>query len=93
MIKRISMWRLKDKIEVERMKEALLSMEGQVSSLLSIEVGVNLSSHNSAFDIVFIGTFANADSLAEFENDRFHLSVAKLVGSLKDERVVVEYEV
>lgn len=87
------MWRLKDQAEAIRMKEALLSMKGQVPSLLSIEVGINTSTHKSAFDIVFMGTFANSNALSEFETDKFHLSVGELVGKLRKERVVVEFEV
>ena len=93
MIKRVSMWRLKDKAEVARMKEALLSMKGQVPSLLSIEVGVNTSTHKSALDVVFIGTFSNAAALMEFETDSYHLTIGELVGKLTKERDVVEYEV
>lgn len=92
MIKRISMWRLNDKSEAPIMKKLLLSMEGKVSSLYSIEVGVNTSPHKSAFDIVFIGTFSNSEALREFENDSFHKYIGEAVGKLKIERVVVEYE-
>ncbi len=92
MIRRISMWRLKNESDAEEMKEALLSMKGNVSSLSDIEVGVNMSSHKSAFDIVFIGTFADKDALLEFEEDEFHISVGGLVSKLRDGRVVVEYE-
>jgi len=86
------MWRLQDSAEATNMKELLLTMDGQVSSLQSIEVGINTSSHKSAYDIVFIGTFLNKEAIMEFENDSFHKSVGVVVGSLKQERVVVEYE-
>jgi len=74
------------------MRDLLLSMKGQVSSLQAIEVGVNTSAHKSAFDIIFIGTFANTEALVEFEKDSFHKSIGEVVGRLKQERVVVEYE-
>ena len=92
MIRRISMWRLKNKSDAEEMKEALLSMKGNVHSLSDIEVGVNISPHKSAYDIVFIGTFADKESLLKFESDEFHLSIGGLVSKLRDDRVVVEYE-
>ncbi len=47
----------------------------------------------SAFDIVFVGTFASSVMLTEFENDSFHKSIGELVGSFKQERIVVDYEV
>lgn len=92
MIRRISMWRLKNRIYAEEMRDALLSMRGKVKSLSDIEVGVNISSHNSAYDIVFIGTFADKAALLEFESDEFHKSVGSLVSELRDNRIVVEYE-
>jgi len=91
-IRRVLMWRLKNGSDAEEMKEALLSMKGNVSSLLDIEVGVNISSHKSAYDIVFIGTFADKGALLEFESDEFHKSVGGLVSKLRADRVVVEYE-
>jgi len=87
------MWRLKNLSEAQRMKDALLSMQGKVPSLSSIEVGVNTSNHSSALDVVFIGSFENTSALAEFDSDEFHRSIGQLVGSLKEERVVVEYKV
>jgi len=86
------MWQLKNKNDAEKMKDALLSMKAHVGALIDIEVGVNISAHKSAFDIVFIGTFADKEALLEFELDSFHKTVGELVSKLKDKRVVVEYE-
>jgi len=91
-IRRISMWQLKNGDDAEEMKEALLSMKDNVSSLSDIEVGVNISTHKSAYDFVFVGTFADKEALLEFELDEFHASVGRLVSTLRDSRVVVEYE-
>ncbi|MBV1920580.1 MAG: Dabb family protein [Pseudomonadales bacterium] len=92
MIRRISMWQLKNGGDAEEMKEALLSMKGNVSSLSDIEVGINVSTHKSAYDIVFVGTFADKEALLEFESDEFHRSVGCLVSTLRGGRVVIEYE-
>lgn len=92
MIRRISMWQLKNGSDAEEMKEVLLSMKGNVKSLSDIEVGLNTSPHKSAYDIVFIGTFADKEALLEFETDELHKSVGSIVSKLRDKRVVVEYE-
>jgi len=91
-IKRISMWRLKSVSDAEQMKKALLSMKGNVNSLSDIEVGINISTHKAAYDIVFIGTFSDKEALLEFESDGFHKTVGSLVSELRDHRVVVEFE-
>ena len=93
MIKRISMWLLNNKSDALKMEKMLRSMEGKVPSLYSIEVGVNTSSHKSAFDIVFIGVFSSADKLAEFEEDSFHKTIGEEVSKLTLKRVVVECEI
>ena len=86
------MWQLKSKDDAEEMKAALLSMKGNVKSLSEIEVGINISTHKSAYDIVFIGTFSDKDALAQFETDIEHKKVGELVATLREKRVVVEYE-
>lgn len=87
------MWRLKDKSDADRMKEALTSLKNNVPTLLDIEVGINISEHQSAYDIVFIGSFATKYDLDAFDKNKFHGKVGDLVRRIKDHRVVVEYEV
>lgn len=91
MIRRVSVWKLHKSEDAEKMKEALLSMKGSVPSLYDIEVGVNMSEHTSAFDIVFIGTFEDEVALRAFDADPVHKDVGKLVQGLRERRVVVEY--
>lgn len=87
------MWKLNRKEDASKMKEALLSMKGKVLSLQNIEVGINISQHNAAYDVVFIGTFLDSKALAEFEADEFHKKVGEIVSRLREHRVVVEYEI
>jgi len=93
MIRRVSMWKLKDSDEAEKMKDALLSLKDNISSLASIEVGINSSISSSSFDIVFIGDFKNKQDLELFEKDVLHKSVGELVAKIQEKRVVVEYEI
>lgn len=92
MIRRVAMWRLKRKSDAEEMKTALESMASRVPSVESMEVGINISESASAFDIVFIATFSDLDQLKAFEADDYHSQVGELVKTLRDERVVVDYE-
>ncbi len=91
MIKRVAMWRLKNKEDSEKMKGALESMRGNVPSLLDFEVGINISESSSSFDIVFIATFEDKDALSEFRNDKFHMAVDEVVGKFREQRVVVDF--
>lgn len=92
MIRRVAMWRLKRETDAERMKIALDSMAARVPALESMETGINISESASAFDIVFIATFSDLDQLKAFEADAYHGEVGELVKTLRDERVVVDYE-
>ena len=76
MIRRVSMWKLKNTNKAEEMKTIPLSMKGKVLSLFDIEVEINISSHQKAYDILFLGTFKNNAALIEFDTDNFHQDVA-----------------
>ncbi len=94
MIKRVSLFKLQrpDTTDTQKVVDALLSMRDNVPSLANIEVGVNFSESDQAYDVVLMATFQDIKSLREFEQDPFHLEVKKLVVSLKRSRVVVDYE-
>ena len=92
MIKRISMWKLKDVSHLAEMKAKLLSMRDRVDSLHEIEVGINETSHPSAYDIVFVGTFLDKSAVKSFELDEYHKEIGNFVSTVKIDRKVVEFE-
>ena len=94
MIKRISLFKLKrpNSADLHTAAAALCSMKGAIPALLDIEVGVNLSQSDAAYDLVLNMTFKDVASLRQFEQDPFHLAVKKTMIQLKQNRVVVDYE-
>lgn len=95
MIKRVSLFKLKqpNSSDLQTAANALRSMAGSVPSLSDIEVGVNFSESNAAYDLVLAMTFKDVTSLRQFEQDPFHLSVKKTMIELKENRVVVDYKI
>ena len=93
MIKRIAMWKLKDRSETKELAAAINSLKRNVPSVLDIEVGVNINSTKSAFDLVFTATFESAGKLKEFEKDNYHKEISAKVSAAREYRVVVDYEV
>ena len=87
------MWKLREISDLQEIESKLLSLKGNVPSLLDMEVGINISNSPSAFDIVFSGYFKDSDALKEFEDDKFHKSVADWVTNHRETRHVVDYEV
>ena len=94
MIKRISLFKLKraNSEDIQKAATALRSMKGAIHALLDIEVGVNFSDSDVAYDLVLNMTFKDVTSLRQFEQDPFHLSVKKTMIELKEKRVVVDYK-
>lgn len=92
MKKRIAMWRLHDKNDAAEMKEKLLSLKNNVPSIVDLEVGINESQSESAFDIVFIATFNSEQCLRDFENDAYHKVIGAWVNEKRLLRHVVDYE-
>jgi len=94
MIKRISLFKLRrpNSDDLHTAAAALRSMKGAIPALLDIEVGVNFSEADAAYDLVLNMTFKDVASLRQFEQDPFHLSVKKTMIELKENRVVVDYE-
>ena len=67
-------------------------MKDEIPSLIDIEVGVNFSESNEAYDVVLIATFENIEALRRYEQDPFHLTVKNFVEGQYENRAVVDYE-
>ncbi|MBT3174590.1 MAG: Dabb family protein [Lentimicrobiaceae bacterium] len=84
MIRHIVMIKLKeDKNTPEianQLKNALLELENTIESLDRMDVGINISTRPSAFNIVLTADFANDEAL---ENYRVHPEHVKVLDYLK----------
>ena len=93
-IKRISLFRLKKRnnTDIQEVADKLISMKDEIPSLIDIEVGINFSESNEAYDVLMIATFKNIEALREYEQDSFHLTVKNFVEGQYENRAVVDYE-
>ena len=87
------MWRFKTGSNLDELAAAIHSLKGKVDSLMDLEVGINFNPSDSAYDLVFTGTFENKLRLGEFEQDPYHKEISTRVSAAKESRVVVDYEV
>lgn len=99
MIKHIVMWKLKefsegkDKLENAKIiKNSLENLKDKVEQIKFIEVGININQSQQAYDIVLYSEFENVQALNDYQNHPEHLKVSEFVGKVRDERVVVDYE-
>ena len=93
-IKRISLFRLKKRnnTDIQAVADKLISMKGEIPSLMDMEVGVNFSESDEAYDVLMIATFKNVEALKSYQQDPFHLRVKDFVEGQYESRAVVDYE-
>ena len=79
MVKHIVLFKLKDNSleNCLKAKEVLLSMEGKVPELKSIEVGIDYLHSERSYDVALIVTVEDELALDRYQKDTYHCSVVK----------------
>ena len=99
MIRHIVMWKLKGpspeqrRSQAEQARAALLGMLGKVPGLTQIEVGIGTIVGEQEADLVLSSTHDSWQALSDYQNHPAHEPVKKLIGELRVERRVVDFEV
>ncbi|HYQ17814.1 MAG TPA: Dabb family protein [Polyangiaceae bacterium] len=99
MIRHIVMWKLKGpsaeekRAQAEQARAALLGMRGQVPGMSQIEVGIGSVSGEQEADLVLSSTHDSWQALSDYQDHPAHTPVKKLIGELRTERRVVDFEV
>ncbi len=77
MIKHIVFFKLNDNSQLnkEKVKTKLLSMDGEIDVLRAIEVGINFSEEERAYDIALITEFDSKEDLAIYASHPFHQNI------------------
>lgn len=69
-----------DNLEIaEQAKEKLLSMKGQVASLIDIEAGVDFTRSERSFELGLITHHKTREDLKAYASDPVHLEVAGFI--------------
>ena len=99
MIKHVVMWKLKNEaegnsLEINRrlVREKLEGLMDVIPEIDSLEVGLNISSSDAAFDMVLITTHKSAKDLQQYVIHDAHKAVAGFIGNVTAERKVVDFE-
>lgn len=99
MIRHIVMWKLRGpspeekRSQAEQCRTALLGMVGKVPGITQMEVGVGAASGEQEMDLVLSSLHESWEALAAYGNHPDHEPVKQLIGSLRTERRVLDYEV
>jgi hypothetical protein len=100
MIKHIVMWRLRAFAEgadkatnAARMKEVLDALQTKIPEIGKLEVGLDVSGSESAYDIVLYSEFDSVSALERYQEHDDHLKAAEFIRKVREDRAAVDYEV
>ena len=93
MIKHIVSIKIKEKSkdQIDLVKSALESLPAKILEIKLFEVGVNISSAKSAYDLVLISEFDSLDTLETYRIHPEHQKVLELIKKHKSTSMVVDY--
>ena len=79
MIKHIVCFKLADNSEASKnkAKEIILSMEGNVPTVRSIEVGTDFLCSPRSYDVILQVVLDDREALDVYQNDKYHCEVVK----------------
>ena len=94
MVKHIVFFKLPDNSEANKqaIKERIMSMQGQFDFLKHLEVGLNFSTEERAFDIALVSDFENRADLERYATHPIHLEVVGFIKTFNPVSKVVDYE-
>lgn len=100
MIKHIVLWKVKESHEgrdkdyiVNKMKNDLEGLVGQINVIKSLNVGIDISGNDNNYDVCLVSEFNNMDDLNIYATDPRHLEVAKYIKEVAISRVATDFEI
>ncbi|HEY9203257.1 MAG TPA: Dabb family protein [Sulfurimonas sp.] len=96
MIVHIVMFKFRNESKESNIKEVVKKLNALVElipELRSMEVGVNFTDSERAFDLSLYSTFDTKEDLASYAIHPEHLKVVELIKSVTLESKVVDYEI
>jgi len=95
MIKHIVMFKLAEKKRknLDDAIESLNSLQGNIETLRSIEIGEDILGSERSYDIVLTAVFDDSEGLKTYAGHKNHLPVVDKMRSLCSSSVVVDYEI
>ena len=93
MIKHIVFFKLEDNSEAnkEAVKARIIGMKGKIDVLKHIEVGVNFSPEERAFDLALVTDFETKEELQAYAIHPLHVEVVTFLKSINTVTKVVDY--
>ena len=93
MIKHIVMWNLLDASQAPRFKTELESCKGLVPGMREFEIGIRTDGLEANHDVVLNSSFDDAAALEAYIVHPHHKKVSAFLGTLRESRAVLDYEI
>ncbi|AFL69793.1 Dabb family protein [Sulfurospirillum barnesii] len=94
MVKHIVFFKLVDASQANKnaVKERIMSLKGNIDELIHLEVGVNFSPEERAFDLALISDFKTKEDLQAYAIHPLHVKVVEFLKSIQTLSKIVDYE-
>lgn len=93
MMKHVVCFKLKDRTQAPRAREVLLSMEGRVEQIRSIQVGLDFLASPRSYDVILEVVLENREALESYQNHPYHVDVVKEhMHRVAETSVSIDYE-
>ena len=98
MLKHIVMWKIKDDVKsvskaenISKMKNMLENLKTIIPEILELEVGADINRSDAAFDVTLYSVFEDEHTLLAYQKHPEHVKVAEFVGTITEQRCLVDY--
>jgi hypothetical protein len=93
-IKHIVFIKLEDNnsVNTKALKDRILTMKDKIAVLKRIEVGINFSKEERAYDLALLTDFNSREDLDSYAINPLHIDVIKFIKSFNAITKVVDYE-
>lgn len=94
MIKHIVLWTFKENAQdkIDTAAKMLVSLNGKVPQLLSIEVGRNLFSGGNHYQLGIVTKFNSIEDLEAYRIHPEHVKVADFLANIVEKRANIDFE-
>ncbi len=94
MVRHIVFFKLEDNSEANKkdIKARFMGMEGKIEGMQNLEVGLNFSTEERAFDMALSCDFADKEGLKFYATHPVHVEIVTYLKSINTVTKVVDYE-
>lgn len=100
MIKHIVMWTFRDRAEgrsrqenIHLAAERLQGLRDKIDTVRHLEIGHNINVSEGAYDLALYSEFEDREGLEIYQKHPEHLKAVEFLRKVRDQRVVVDYEI